>query len=343
MFFCVPYQTTKWPWVNPCGLTLRPRAFFIACPAIFRYRNFMTGHRLALKLSVLLLLLAPRAMPQTSLGPPLSPAGPAAGGELRAAFWNIKWFPGGRPNAYKGEEVRQIKAVHADIAKLSAEVIGFEEVRDWASAALAVQPLPGFKVDVCSTFPPREGQTETQQIAITSRLQPLSAWAEEWQAGSAIKPPRGFAFAAYQIAPRQLALVYAVHWKSNRGELVENVAIREESARQLLAHMSAMEKAYAGLGALTWLVGGDFNTAPDDPRFAREKSLGLLTQKGFRWSWDGMPLAQRVTLPPDKRFPAACFDHIFYRGATLRKAEVVPTADAASDHRAIRAEFVLAR
>jgi hypothetical protein len=76
----------------------------------------------------------------------------------------------------------------------------------------------------------------------------MSAWAEEWKAGGAITPPRGFAFAAYELAPKQLLLVYALHLKSNRGELVENVAIREESMRQLLAHMKEMEAAYGNSG-----------------------------------------------------------------------------------------------
>jgi endonuclease/exonuclease/phosphatase (EEP) superfamily protein YafD len=204
-----------------------------------------------------------------------------------------------------------------------------------------VQPLLGFKVDVCSNFPPREGQTDAQQVAITSRLQPMSAWAEEWKAGGAITPPRGFAFAAYHVAPKRMLLVYALHLKSNRGELVENIAIREESMRQLLLHMKDMAAAYGKLGTITWLVGGDFNTAPDDPRFKEEKTTADLRANGFHWTWQGMPLEQRVTLPPDARFPAACFDHIFYKGAVLRKAEVVATSDDSSDHRAIRAAFDL--
>jgi endonuclease/exonuclease/phosphatase (EEP) superfamily protein YafD len=260
---------------------------------------------------------------------------------VRAAFWNIRWFPGGRPNAYRGEQVKQTRAVHEDIVKLNAEVIGFEEVRDWESATLAVQPLAGFKVDVCSNFPPREGQDVSQQVAITSRLEPMSAWSELWKSGSAITPPRGFAFAAYEVAPRKLLLVYAVHLKSNRGELVEDIAIREESIRQLQAHMRAMEGAYGKLGTITWLIGGDFNTAPDDPRFAGEKSVSVLMQHGFSWSWANMPLEQRTTMPPDARYPAACFDHIFYRGAKLTTAEVIMTSEKSSDHRAIRAEFAL--
>lgn len=260
---------------------------------------------------------------------------------LTAAFWNIKWFPGGRPNAYPGEEAKQIQSVHQDIAKLNADIIGLEEVRDFASAGLAVQPLAGFKVDVCSNFPPRAGQTETQQVAITSRLQPMSAWAEAWKPGSAMTPPRGFAFAAYQLSPAQVLLVYAVHLKSNRGEIVEDIAIREESMRQLLAHMKSMQAAYAKLGALTWLIGGDFNTAPDDPKFKGETTTATLTKSGFQWCWLNMPMLSRVTLPPDSRFPAACFDHIFYRGAVLRKAEVIPTSAISSDHRAVRAELTL--
>ncbi|MEP6955640.1 MAG: endonuclease/exonuclease/phosphatase family protein, partial [Chthoniobacterales bacterium] len=228
----------------------------------------------------------------------LAPPRPA----FSVGFWNIQWFPGGRPNAYKKEVEQQVVSVQSDITKLAADVIGFEEVRDWASAELAVKPLPGFKVDVCSTFPPREGQTEAQQVAIVSRLQPISAWSEEWKADGAIVPPRGFAFAAYEFAPGQLLLVYVLHLKSNRGELVENVALREESMRQLLAHMKDMENAYAHLGALTWIVGGDFNTAPDDKRFATEQTTKTLTDHGFLWSWQGMPLAQRETLPADERF-----------------------------------------
>ncbi len=288
---------------------------------------------------VFLCVILPLLTSAAIVGPPAT-AGEAADRSFTVGFWNIEWFPGTRPNAYKTDETRQIASVHSDIEKLAgADVLGFEEVRDWASAQLAVQPLPGFKVDVCSTFPPREGQTETQQVAIVSRLQPMSAWTEQWKSNGAMTPPRGFAFAAYEVAPKQLLLVYALHLKSNRGELVENIALREESMRQLLAHIKDMETAYGPLGTLSWVIGGDFNTAPDDERFASEQTTKNLLSSGFHWSWQGMPLQQRITLPPDKRFPAACFDHIFDRGATLRSAQALETSPKSSDHRAIRAEF----
>jgi endonuclease/exonuclease/phosphatase (EEP) superfamily protein YafD len=266
-----------------------------------------------------------------------SPSPPAANSPttVTAVFWNIQWFPGRRPNASRAEENRQIRAVHRDLAQLTADVIGLEEVRDFEHASLAIQPLSGFKVDVCSNFPAREGQQEAQQIAIASRLQPISAWAETWKPGGAIMPPRGFAFASYQVSPTQVFLVYALHLKSNRGEIHEDIRIREESMRQLISHMKAMKDAYGRIGALTWIVGGDFNTTPDEPRFAKEKTVPALLADGFSWAWQGIPASSRITMPADLRYPAAAFDQIFYRGATLARAWVADTSPQSSDHRAV--------
>jgi endonuclease/exonuclease/phosphatase family metal-dependent hydrolase len=239
------------------------------------------------------------------------------------------------------EESRQINAVHNDVVQLNADIIGMEEVRDFARASIAVAPLAGFKVDVCANFSPREGQGETQQVAIASRLQPLSAWTEEWKSAGAMTPPRGFAFAAYEVAPRQLLLVYAVHLKSNRGDIREDIPIRQESIRQLRSHMDAMQVAYGKLGSIAWVVGGDFNTSLDDNRFTRETTLRALINNGFSWSWQNVPAVSRATLPPGRDFPAACFDHIFYRGATLRRAWVANTSAQSSDHHAIVATLDL--
>jgi endonuclease/exonuclease/phosphatase family metal-dependent hydrolase len=282
-------------------------------------------------LAFILVAVGVQAQPTPSPQPATSPP------TITATFWNVQWFPGRRPNASRGEENRQIRAVHTDLAQLNSDIIAFEEVRDYEHAALAVKPLAGFKVDVCSNFPPREGQNEAQQVAITSRLQPLSAWSELWKPSGAIVPPRGFSFAAYQLAPRQLLLVYALHLKSNRGEIREDIRIREESMQQLIAHMKAMENAYGKLGALTWIVGGDFNTAPDEPRFAGEKTVPSLRAVDFRWGWEGIPFTSRITVPADLRYPAACFDQIFFRGATLVKAWVATTSPQSSDHRAVNA------
>jgi len=117
--------------------------------------------------------------------------------------------------------------------------------------------------------------------------------------------------------------------------------IRETSMQQLLAHMKAMNTAYGKLGALSWIVGGDFNTAPDEPRFASEKTIPNLRADGFRWCWEGIHFNSRITVPADLRYPAASFDHIFYRGATLVKAWVANTSPQSSDHHAVNAVFQL--
>ena len=225
--------------------------------------------------------------------------------------------------------------VQADIARLNPDILGMEEIRNFASAGLATKPLKGFGVDVCANFPAREGQNEAQEVAIASRLVPLSAWAEEWKANGAVVPPRGFAFAAYQVAPGRLLLVYAVHLKSNRGELRDNIAMREESVRQLQSHMDAMQAAYGKLGNIAWVIGGDWNTSMEDRQYAAERSLRVLLEKGFAWCWQNMPPSTRVTMPPDKGFLPAPFDHIVVKGAKIRKAWVVATSPQSSDHRPV--------
>jgi endonuclease/exonuclease/phosphatase family metal-dependent hydrolase len=293
--------------------------------------------RIFLRSATLAFIVVTLLAPDTRL-PAQSPPPPTT---ITATFWNVQWFPGRRPNASRAEENRQIRAVHADLARFDSDLVALEEVRDFRHAALAVKPLSGFKVDVCSDFPAREGQRETQQVAITSRLPPLSAWAEEWKPGAAITPPRGFAFAAYQLSPRQVLLVYALHLKSNRGDIREDSRIREESIHQLLSHMKVMDRAYNKLGALTWIVGGDFNTSPDDPRFVRERTVPNLLAGGFRWAWEGIPFPSRITVPADERYPPACFDHIFYRGAPLTKVWLAQTSRQSSDHRAVNATLSL--
>lgn len=260
---------------------------------------------------------------------------------VRVAFWNIQWFPGRHPNASAAGERAQISSVHRDMRRIDVDVIGMEEVRDFANAAIAISPLPEFKVDVVSDFPPREGQDVGQQVGIASRFQPLSAWVEMWKRNGALLPPRGFAFAAYEVAPRQILLVYALHLKSNRGEVAEDIAIREESMQQLTVHMRDMNNAYGKLGRVSCIVGGDFNTAPDDPRFARETTTRVLRETGFSWCWQNIPFANRITLPADKLFPAACFDHIFVRNGQINSARVIETSRRSSDHNAIFAEVHL--
>ena len=159
-------------YLNPCGYLSPLRRIWVCSVAIAAFSA-----------------LVPRvcAQPTPSTGPNC----------LTVVFWNIQWFPGRYPSPNAAAEKRQITAVHAEMAKLNPDIMGMEEVRNWDMAALAVQPLKGMKVDVCANFPPREGQNEAQEVAIASRLHPLSAWVEQWKPAGPIIPPRGFAFADF--------------------------------------------------------------------------------------------------------------------------------------------------
>ena len=253
---------------------------------------------------------------------------------ITVAFWNMQWFPGGHPNPSRNDKLRQIGSVRADMARFNPDVLGMAEVMDFTNATMAVKPWLGFKVDVCANFPPREGHEQAQEVAIASRLQPLSAWAELWKPHDALVPPRGFAFAAYQLAPDRLLLFYAVHLKSNLGEIEENIAIREESMRQLRSHMAAMQQAYAKLGRIIWALGGDCNTSLDDDRFAAETTLRRLIDNGFVWCWKNVSPLARVP-PTGPRVLTSLLDHIFVRGAAIRKAWVVRSSAQSSDHRPV--------
>ena len=121
--------------------------------------------------------------------------------------------------------------------------------------------------------------------------------------------------------------------------------LREEAGRQLLAHERVTAAAWARTDRLRLVVlGGDLNTSLDDAHFSAETTLReWLGAGGFRWGWEGVPLPRRLTLPAKGRYPATCFDHVFYQpgdGSTkVLSAEIVNTGPAASDHHPVVARF----
>jgi len=268
--------------------------------------------------------------------------------KLKIAFWNVEWFPGTHPNPTQAEMDAHIAKVVPTIESIKPDVIGLEEVKDFDAAKIAVGKLPGANVQVCSAYLDENQQITFQQTIIASRLPAVGGWWEAWKAGAAITPKRGFSFAAFQPAPGQVLLVYCVHLKSNRGEATENIPMREESARQLMDHVAAMEKAYSVMGTVSTVIGGDFNTYPENPDWAAEQTLGLFEKAGFTSCWKGIPFAQHVTHPSTipknpkyKPFPDACFDYIFVKGAKILSSAVVSSDPEASDHRPVTAEIEL--
>jgi endonuclease/exonuclease/phosphatase family metal-dependent hydrolase len=227
------------------------------------------------------------------------------------------------------------RLVHMSAAKdalldIRPEIICLQEVRDWDSVEELASILPGFQTLVVSRF--REmgssGPFSIQQTAIASKWQAESAWSESFKS-SPVAPPRGFSFAAIRRG-KTVLLVYSVHFKSNRGEATSDIAKREEAARQLLAHAAEMEMAYSGSAKLIAVIAGDFNTDPTDARFTSEGTFALLREK-FAWSWENVPLSERVTNPAKGRYPDACFDGFLVRGARNFSCRPIPI-QGVSDH-----------
>jgi len=79
------------------------------------------------------------------------------------------------------------------------------------------------------------------------------------------------------------------------------------------------------------VVAGDFNTAKEQTNFAGDRTLLKLEEKGLFWTFEGIPLEHRITIPGKGRYPDACFDHIFVRNLGRPVASVLK-ATPGSDH-----------
>ena len=290
----------------------------------------------------------PRPSP-VSVAVPIHATPPGAAIHLTCTFWNVEWFPGRRPHAGAKAQATHVAAVLPVVQGLDPDVLGLEEVGDADAARLLTDHLPGCKVNVCTEFTrDPTGEPSRQQIALCSRLPLLAAGWQRWAPDAQGRQARrGFAFAAYRPAPDEVLLVYGLHLKSNLadepGGDATNTAMREESTRQFLAHERQEASVCAQWGRVRMvMVGGDMNTSLDDGRFESETTLRALRDEGgFRWAWEGVPLSLRLSLPGVGRYPATCFDHVFYQGEGVRlaSASIRATGRTASDHRPVTVKF----
>ena len=153
-------------------------------------------------------------------------------------------------------------------------------------------------------------------------------------------PPRGLAFAALTLPDGKLLLVYAVHLKSNNlspGKGPEdNIAKREDGARQLVAHVSDMEKIYSKKYQIRGvIIGGDFNTNQDRPEWKEEKTIPTLETAGFWNCWSGVKAEDRLSWKGSRRLSATTFDFFFTKGLPKTPAKMVSLSEDASDHQPI--------
>jgi len=255
--------------------------------------------------------------------------------QLRIVAWNLAWFPGKTPEPTRAAEQAQMAAAKAALVELKPDVLLLEEIRDWESAAELCRAIPGLEVHVTSAF-----QSRPQNQVVASRFAADSAWSESWKP-AAVYPPRGYSFAAVELPGPKFLLTYALHLKSNLGDLGENIAMRQVATRQLLLHVEEMLELYSQRGPTAVVIGGDMNTSLDDPRFAAEQTLPALIKAGCHWTHEGVPFANRTTIPGRDGFADNCFDHIFTVGLGTPTASVRAYPNI-SDHHPVVLEVDLA-
>src|SRR5207249_3234163 len=254
--------------------------------------------------------------------------------QFRIVTWNLNWFPGKNPASNPAQRAVHMSEAREALLNIKPDILCLQEVRDYESAQQLIEVLPRFQVYVVSRFKERIGDIlGIQQTAICGIKPAEAAWSESWQHGKS-DPPRGFSFSAIRTSEGNYLLVYSIHFKSNLGSLRDDFAKREEAARQLLDHELAMESAYSKNHKVSVVIGGDFNTTRDDPRFASEQTFASL-EKPFQWCWKGIPPANRVTIPGHGRYPDATFDGFFVKNCSIIGIEVLNTGQV-SDHRAVQ-------
>lgn len=275
------------------------------------------------------------------------------GGEpegIRAASWNMRWFPSGYPleNPEKRNSAREeerIAAAARFIAGEDVDLLMIQEMRSREICAVLVtnECLAGWKVNVCSDFPASPGSgVPPHQNAIISRFDALDSGFEPWKEQDGIKPPRGIAWAVYDL-PGGVTAFLTVHLKSNYipdGDPdpalapARNRKMREISSAQLVEFAKmTISKKYNGKKVSAVIIGGDFNSslygsAPDG-----EKTLSILLDAGFRDCLARVP--SRETISGSKNYPPAAFDYIFSLGRRKCQAPVISQKTRISDHKMV--------
>jgi len=256
---------------------------------------------------------------------------------LKVVTWNIEWYPG-KSRFARGPQMAQHAAlVNRQFREMKPDIFLAQEMRDWNAFALLCDEVDGLRPATVSAFTSEDtGEYWNQQLGIGSKLYVAAAWSEPWRAGDEITPRRGFNVAVLRL-PNSFdhLLVYNVHLKSNRSaneeEAVKNYRTREESIRQLVAHMQDMKERVFKNRIVGVVVAGDFNTN-DDGQFGDDRTIAMMKESGFHHTWSGVPRDERLTWRGSDRFEPTNFDHIFTMGLPEAKARMIPVEDGSSDH-----------
>jgi len=261
---------------------------------------------------------------------------------ISVVAWNIEWYPGKSMRASAAQQESHKEIVQAELKKINPDVFLAQEIRSWNDFAELCAVIPELEVAAVSRFLHRE-EVGLQQTAIAARLPAVAGWYDTWRPAEN-QPPRGYTAAVLEIpGSDKLLLVYSLHLKSNiarrPGDEQSNYDQRDESIRQLLAHIVRMEnEAFKGRIAGV-IVGGDFNTNHDG-QFG-DNVVKMMTDAGFVNTWDDTPRKDLHTWRGSDRFEPTTFDYLFLRGLEASTAELVEVSDDTSDHWPVKVEIAL--
>ena len=283
-------------------------------------------------------LAASFALPlHTQADTPDAPDATPAKTSINIIAWNIEWYPGNRRFARGHQMAAHAALVIPQLAEMNPDIFLAQEIRDWNSFALLTDAVPGLRPVSVSAFTLEStGEYWRQQLGTASKLHVEAAWSEPWREGEKITPRRGFNAAVIRIpGGHQHLLVYNLHLKSNRSssdeETLENFRTREESVRQIFAHMREMREQVFKNRIKGVIVAGDFNTNHDG-QFEGDRTIAMMEEAGFHNTWKGVPPQDRHTWRGNDRFQPTTFDYIFTLDLPETTATMIPVKDGSSDH-----------
>ncbi len=262
---------------------------------------------------------------------------PKRGISLEVISWNIEWYPGENRFARGPQMAEHAALVNRQFREMKPDVFLAQEMRDWNAFGLLCDEVEGLRAATVSAFTSEEtGEYWNQQLGIGLKPYVAAAWSEPWKEGEAITPRRGFNVAVLRLPDSfDHLLVYNVHLKSNRSSNEEegemNYRTREESVRQLIAHMADMKERVFKNRIVGVIIGGDFNTNHDG-QFGDDRTIAMMEEAGFHNTWSGVSREERLTWRGNNHFEPTTFDYIFTIDLPETTAKLIPVEDGSSDH-----------
>ncbi len=244
---------------------------------------------------------------------------------VRIASYNIQDFTDssgdGKHRTLEKTE-RQARHAAAILDEIGADIVVLQEIENpRALAKLNTAMAKPYPAGYITRFEPVDGPNKLN-VAVLTRLPAAEVREVDFaHTKGGGRPPRGFLRAVFDLGGDRRLAVYGVHLKSNYGTAARNLLKRSNAMRLVVEDAEALRTRNA---ELSWeiLVAGDMNSDPTQSEFADDPTLKPLD--GWVDLWEGVPLAERVTLPtrygdPAKAFRAATFDR-FYASPELTSA-----------------------